>query len=123
MNIVNKYQLKNNITKEDIIKELKKKKLPISENGTYINKEAKYSTYKNLVDDIKVCIAFPDDLSKWNDFDFILVLDDSFGQPYQPFYLAAENKSRRFTYVLNVIGNYNKFMDTLSFLERIHNNE
>jgi len=123
MNIVNKYRLKNNSTIEDIIKELKEKKLPISENGTYINKEAKYSTFKNLVDDIEVCIAFPDDLSKWNDFDFVLVLDEAFGQPYQPFYTAAENKNRRFAFVLNVIGHYNKFMNTLSFLEKIPNNE
>lgn len=118
MNIVNTYHIKSDITKEDIIKELKEKRLPISEYGTYINKEAKFSTYKNLIKDIEVCIAFPEDLTSWDSFEHVLVLDDSFGQPYDPFYMADENESRRFPFVLNVIGLYNKFMDSLNFLER-----
>lgn len=100
----------------DILDELKDKNLPIGTHGTYINRNAKYSTFKSLIDDIEVCIAFPEDISMWDDFDYILVMDDEFGQPYTPFYNVEE---KPFTYVLNVVGNYNKFMDTLSFLEKV----
>ena len=118
MSIVNKYRIKDNITKEDIIKELHEKRLPVTENGTYISKDSKYSTYKTLAGDIEVCIAFPENLSEWDSFDHVLVLDDSFAQPYQPFYIADEDENKRFPFVLNIIGQYNKFMNSLSFLER-----
>lgn len=117
--IVNKYKIKDGTTAEDIKSELKLKHLPISEYGKYISKDSVFSTCKNLIKDIEVCIAFPEDLSKWDSFDHVLVMDDSFGQPYDPFYLADEDENRRFPFVLNVIGLYNKFMNSLEFLERI----
>lgn len=119
MSIANKYRIKDNITKEDIIKELKEKRLPLSENGTYISKDAKFNTFTTLADDIEVCVAFPEDLSTWDSYEHVLVLDDSICQPYMPFYIANENPNKAFTFVLNVIGSYNKFMDSLSFLERV----
>ena len=119
MSIVNKYHIKDNITKEDIQQELKQRHLPIGQHGTYISKDSKFSTYKTLEKNIDVCIAFPEDLSKWDSFDHVLVLDDDFGQPYEPFYAADEDENRRFPFVFNIIGQYNKFMNSLSFLERI----
>ena len=115
MSIVNKYKMKPGISMDDILNELREKNLPIGTHGTYISKDAKYSTFKHLIDDIEVCIAFPEDLSVWDDFDHILVMDDNFGQPYYPFYKIEE---KQFPFVLNVAGCYNKFMDTLSFLEK-----
>jgi len=116
MSIVNRYKLKPGITMDDILSELRAKKLPIGTHGTYISKDAKYSTCKWLADDISVCIAFPENLASWDDFDHILVMDDECGQPYGPFY---DVEKKQFAYVLNVVGNYNKFMDTMSFLERV----
>lgn len=115
MSIINRYKLKSGVTMDDILSELREKNLPVGTHGTYISKDAKYSTFKTLVDDIKVCIAFPEDLTKWDDYNHVLVMDDSFGQPYTPFYSIEE---KPFRYVLNVAGHYNKFMDTLQFLKR-----
>ena len=113
--IINRYKLKDGIKMDDILSELKERRIPRAEGGSYVNRDAYYVFWHTLVDDIEVNIALPEDLSKWDDFDFVLVLDDSFGQPYVPFY---EHKGEPFVYLLNVIGNYNKFMDSLNFLER-----
>lgn len=110
---INKYKLKDGITMGEIIKELEERKIPHCEGGGYIHKNAYYSFWIALVHDIEVCVALPEDLSEWNDEDYVLVLDDSFGQPYTPFY-----GNKAFPFVLNVIGLYNKFMDSLNFLER-----
>jgi len=119
MNIINKYNLKKGITLEDIKAEAKKKKLHYSEGfASYIHKDAVCSISKLLADDITVNIGFPEDLSKWNDFAFVIVMDESFGQPYTPFYHVEEHKRYQFPFVLNVVGHYNKFMDSLSFLEK-----
>ena len=111
---INRYKLKDGITMDKILTELKERKIPFTEGGKYVHKDAYYTCWHVLMDEIEVNIAFPEDLSKWDDFDYILVLDDSFGQPYTPFYEARH----MFTYLLNVIGHYNKFMDSLNFLER-----
>ena len=65
-------------------------------------------------------IAFPEDISKWNDFDYVLVLDEDFGQPYTPFYnhYEDEDDSNYFEFLRNVVEAYNAKMDSLSFLER-----
>ena len=112
--IIHRYKLKDGATIEKITKEFRKRHIPLKSGGTYINKNAAYCTFKNLADDISVNIAFPEDLSEWDDFEYVLVLDENFGQPYTPFYESKEP----FMFLLNVIGRYNKFMDSLSFLER-----
>lgn len=119
MSIVNKYRIKDNITKDNIVTELKEKHLPICDNGKYISQDAVFHTFATLAGSIEVEIAFPLKLSTWDSFDHVLVMDDDFGQPYDPFYEADENEERRFAFVLNVIGQYNRFMNSLSFLERI----
>lgn len=112
--IINRYKLKDGITMNDILAEIKERHIPYSEGGSYVHSDAYYVFWKTLVDDIEVNVGLPEDLSMWDDFDFVLVMDDSFGQPYTPFYEAKET----FPYLLNVIGLYNKFMDSLDFLER-----
>lgn len=111
--IINRYKLKDGIMLEEILKELEERNIPHTEGGGYIHKDSYWSFWKNLVGDIEVCVALPKDLSEWNDEDYVLVLDDAFGQPYTPFY-----SEHRFPFMLNVIGHYNKFMDSLDFLER-----
>jgi len=121
MDIVNEYRIKSGITMADIKKEIKKKKLPWNGASTYIHKDAVHSTFKCLSNDITVNIAFPEDLTTWDSFEHVLILDEMGGQPYYPFYQADEKKEARFRFpfVLTIIGIYNKFMDSLSFLERI----
>lgn len=121
MDIVNEYKIKEGTTMEDIEKEIRKKKLIWNGASTYIHKDAVHSTCKSLADDITINIAFPEDLSTWDSYDHVLVMDETGGQPYYPFYYADQKKEARyrFPFVLTTIGAYNKFMDSLSFLERI----
>ena len=110
---INKYRIKEGTTIEDILKELKAKDIPNAEGGSWVNKNAYHVFWKVLVSSIEVDIALPKDLSEWDDFDYVLVMDDDFGQPYTPFY-----GKESFHALLNIIGHYNKFMDSLDFLER-----
>lgn len=119
MKIINDYKIKDGITMEDIKAEILEKHLPWNGASTYIHKDAVHSTFRVLTQDISVNIAFPQDLSTWDSYEHVLVMDENFGQPYYPFYTADENESKRFPFVLNIIGLYNKFMDSLSFLERV----
>lgn len=114
LTMINRYRLKEGITMRDILAELKRKGISCNNGGLWVQNNAKYICFKPLIDEVEVNIAFPEDLSEWNDFDYVLVMDDSFGQPYTPFY-----SDKLFPYVLNVIGHYNKFMNGLSFLEKV----
>ena len=90
---------------------------------TYVNKDSICGFWDYLVgDDISITIAFPEDFSKWNDFDYVLVLDEAFGQPYGPFYHYMGGKIELFPYLENVIEKYNEFMSSMPFLEEINEN-
>ena len=58
---------------------------------------------------------------EWNDFDYILVLDEDYGQPYGPFYhfMSGEIKEP-WDGLKEVIEAYNEFMSSLIFLEEIN---
>lgn len=120
--LINRYKIKDDIKMKDIINELNSKNMAVLTHGTYIHPDAKYATFHGVGDgDITICIAFPKKLSEWNSYDYVLVMDEYGGQPYYPFYKAEEDPSFRFVGCLNIIGEYNEFMDSLSFLERIEN--
>lgn len=120
--LINRYKIKDDIKMKDIINELNSKNMVVLTRGTYIHPDAKYATFHGVGDgDITICIAFPKKLSEWNSYDYVLVMDEYGGQPYYPFYKAEEDPSFRFVGCLNIIGEYNEFMDSLSFLERIEN--
>lgn len=62
--------------------------------------------------------------SEWHDDDFdfkyFIVLDESFCQPYMPFYRAMNGEAMKMTeYLTEVIDNYNKALDACPWLERI----
>ena len=125
MKIINDYKIKKGYTTEGIKAALKKMHLPVSEGHcTYIHPQGMFSTHKELADTITVNICWPDDLSTWDSFDHVIVLDEDFCQPYTPFY-DLEEKAEKYPnrpmnhFAMNVAGNYNKFMDSLPFLERI----
>lgn len=110
---INKYRIKEGTTIDDVLKELKARNIPNAEGGCWVNKNSYHVFWKVLDGSIEVEIALPKELSEWNDFDYVLVMDDDFAQPYTPFY-----GKETFPFLLNVIGRYNKFMDSLDFLER-----
>ena len=70
--------------------------------------------------DFSICIGFPnfeESLVEWDDFNYVLVLDDDFGQPYTPFYGKNYKKDvQDFPYLEFVIEKYNEFMDGFEFL-------
>ena len=114
---INRYRIKPDISLEDIMNEIHNRKLSNAEGGSYNNKNSYHCFWKQLKDDITVEIAIPKDVSQWDDFDYVLVLDESFGQPYTPFYESTQD----FMFLIKVKEAYNKFMDSLDFLERKEN--
>ena len=108
----NSYKMKPDVNIEDIE--------GIREGGSWINKRDKYFITRTCGDeDITLNIGFPDDLSLWDDFDDVIVLDENFCQPYYPFYDAVEKNKTNNIFAMNVIGHYNKIMNSFPFLEKI----
>ena len=86
---------------------------------TYVHRDAVRGMYRILYDSIEVSIAFPVDLSQWNDFDFVIVLDDNFGQPFTPFYHYMDGEIELYPFLENVVNAYNDFMNAQPYLERV----
>lgn len=113
------YKLKYIPTKEQLIK------LGAQPGGTWINQYSDLyisiaREFPNSCGDFIIYIGFPDfekGLVEWDDFDFVLVLDDDFGQPYTPFYGKNYKKDiQDFPCLEFVIEKYNEFMDSFDFL-------
>lgn len=127
--MINRYKLKDGITIQDIETEIKQRLREdksfhgmFGKGGTWINDKTHVDTHFISCQcgnqDISLNIGFPGDLSQWNDFEDVLILDEDFGQPYGPFYNVMDDKTKAFPFVLNIIGNYNKLMNSFSFLEK-----
>lgn len=111
---IQRYKLKDGVTKDTLLQ------CGFRPGGSYIAKDVVYMTYRALADSIDVNIGMPEDLSKWNDFDYVLVLDNDFGQPYTPFYnfMNGEIKEKNcFPFLRKVIAKYNKVMSSYPVLE------
>lgn len=96
--------------------------IPEIQYMTYVHKNA-VRGFCHTLDErelIDVCIVFPAELSEWNDFDYVLVLDDEFGQPFTPFYdyMNAPN-DKPFPFLRKIIHTYNEFMSSLPYLEEM----
>ena len=113
------YKLKYIPTTEQLIK------LGARPGGTWINQYSEWlfsftGEFPGSCGDFIVCIGFPDfekGLAEWDDFSFVLVLDDEFGQPYTPFYGKNYKKDiQNFPCLEFVIEKYNEFMDSFDFL-------
>ena len=110
---IKEYRIKSGVTMEEIKDELRSKYLPWNGQASYIHPDSVHSTFKRLVSTISVNIGFPEDLSTWDSYDHVLVLDEDFVQPYHPFYTSTMPSK----FLERVITAYNEFMDSLSFLE------
>ena len=90
--------------------------------GIWINKESVFyiSKFFELPEydfEFSIDICFEGDISDWNDFDNVLVLDEDFGQPYTPFYGKNYKKEISNHPCLEYcIEKYNEFMDSFDFL-------
>ena len=113
------YKLKYIPTKEQLIK------LGAQPGGTWINRYSEWlfsftGEFPDSCGDFVIYIGFPDfekGLVEWDDFNFVLVLDDDFGQPYTPFYGKNYKQDiQNFPCLECVIEAYNKFMDSFDFL-------
>ena len=113
------YKLKYIPSKEQLIK------LGARPGGTWINQDSDLyisiaREFPDSCGDFIICIGFPDfekGLVEWDDFNFVLVLDDDFGQPYTPFYGKNYKKDIQNSPCLEcVIEAYNNFMDSFDFL-------
>lgn len=119
---INRYKLRDDITKEYL------EDLPYYKKGEaiWIAKDLvgyipKCIMYKDL--EVDVDIGFKEDIHDWNDFDNIIALDDDFGQLYTPFYkeeyFDKGEEITNFHYLEEFVKRYNKYMDSLPFLERV----
>lgn len=98
------------------------------EGGTWIIKDAKWfcdkfirKESKDYYQDSEISfnMAFQEDLSEFNDFDNVLVLDEWFGQPYTPFYGYLNGETELFPFLAWVISEYNEWMSSFDFLEEV----
>lgn len=113
------YKLKYIPSKEQLIK------LRAQPGGTWINQDSDLyisitRKFPGSCGYFSISIGFPDfeeGLVKWEDFNFVLVLDNDFGQPYTPFYGKNYKKDiQDFPCLEFVIEKYNEFMDSFDFL-------
>ena len=112
---INRYKLKDGVTEQDL------SKYRLRNGGSYIMADATTFLSEKLIKDM----CFPKNLHKWNDFDYILVLDEEFGQPYTPFYkfIDGETPGNISPFLRRVIVNYNRVMDSFDFLEKLPGKE
>lgn len=116
---IKRFKLRDNVTKQELIA------LGFREGGSWIKKDAelflsKCFNYKKTHFEYSIGIAFSSDISVWNDFDNVIVLDEDFCQPYTPFYGDNYGKDiTNFSTLENVIGKYNEFMSGLGIFEEV----
>ena len=96
--------------------------LRLREGGSWIHPDSMYFVSKAYADknsEISISIAFPENLSDWNDFDYVSVLDEDFGQPYTPFYQRWNGESVDFPFLDKIVTEYNRFMCSIPILKEI----
>jgi len=120
MKQIKRFKLKDGTTFDTIQQECKF----IRDGGSWINPDSLHYISRDVTPqnsrgaEISLEIGFPKDLSKWDDYDFVLVLDEDFCQPYTPFY-----GNEPFPFLSGVISMYNEVMERFSFLEEIDTEE
>lgn len=105
---IKRYKLKDGVTKEELIS------LGAKEGGSWIGKSiklfiGKFCCFKDKKQRINfefsIDIGFKDNISDWNDFDNVIILDEDF---YNLILLSTERisakKLKTFPYLKNVLG-------------------
>ena len=110
------YKLKYTPTEKQLIES------GANSGGSWIDKSSKLHISKSFIlpqydFEFSIDICFKPDISDWNDFDNVLVLDEDFLQPYTPFYGNNYKKEISNHPCLEYcIEKYNEFMDSFDFL-------
>lgn len=103
------------------------KNVPIEGEASWIHPKAtRFISYRLDINglEIDVDIGFPENLSEWDDFEYIIVMDDDFCQPYGPFYTKLDNPDWEGNDFLSIlIEEYNNLLSNLPFLEEIKTEE
>lgn len=106
--------------REGVNLEVLKKQEWLEPGGTWMQKDSVLCGFKYMAGDITLNIAFPDDLSKWDDFNYVELIDENFGQPYTPFYGDNYGKDiTNFAFLEKIIKIYNEYMSSFDFLEEV----
>ena len=114
------YKMKYTPTEEKLIRELRARN-----GGSWIDKKSKLYISKIFIlpehdFEFSINICFKDDISDWNDFDNVLVIDEDFLQPYSPFYGNNYKKEiSNYPCLEYCIEKYNEFMDGFDFLYEV----
>ena len=112
---IKQFKLREGVTLEDL-----KKEKWLEPGGTWMQKDSVLCGFKYMDEDITLNIAFPEDLSKWDDFMYVELIDEDFGQPYTPFYGDNYGKDiTNFPFLEKIIKIYNKYMSSFDFLEEV----
>lgn len=108
-----RFKLKDGISNADI-----SKLDGIRDGGTWVQKDCVSHLHFPLGSSISLDVGFPEDLSKWDDFDYAIVLDDDFCQPYTPFYKHFEDpENPAFPFLCEVFKAYIEAMESIPVLE------
>ena len=116
---IKRFKIRDGVTKDDLLA------LKFKSGGTWIIKDAelyrcRIFEYKPTDFEYSINIAFSNNISEWNDFDNVIILDEEFLQPYTPFY--GDNFGKEITdfpALEHVIQNYNEFMISLGIFEEV----
>lgn len=116
------YRLKPDITKEYLVQNLNAR-----DGGSWIHPSSDVFISKTFVidgEEIDVDIAFFRDISDWDDFHNVLVLDVDWGQPYVPFYGNNYKEDiTNFPFLEKVIAKYNEYMASLGIFTEVQEDE
>lgn len=116
---MNRYKMKPGTTISDIEAYAKEKGLIFNTGGDWISKDAEYCMFIVLIGDIDMDIGFPKNLENWDNFTHVLIMHDSLGQPYGPFYDYLKNSKEELDpFLKSIIEKYNGIMDGFPFLEK-----
>ena len=118
---IKRYKIKGNATKDDIIHSCYCSRF---DGGKFVISDAdftifKFIKYKKNDSEFSINISFRLNIQDWNDFDNILVLDEDWCQPYTLFYDYYDKEVSDFPTLEYIIAEYNKFLDSLNFLEEV----
>lgn len=119
---VKRFELIAGITPDEIKEAAKNSHCRIGEGGSWITDDAAFFISHGFGrgdDEVSVEIAFPEDLSNWNDADYVLVLDEDFCQPYIPFYDTMEDEDVSFPFLDEIVSAYNELMEDLDIFQEV----
>lgn len=112
---IKRFKLRDGVTEEKLIK------YGCKQGGTWVTENAilftrKWDKFKPTHFEFTIYVTFNKDVQDWNDYDNVLILDEDFCQPYEPFYLHYNEEVENFPTLEYLVEKYNEYMSSLPFL-------